>query len=143
MHFGVNLLIEIFRDTHTLCYQRQAVFLTVLTDVLREHLYVSNQTRIHRGRGIAYISLNTSRKRERGGGAGRNEWAERGREKEEGKGERKRESYACVRKKLGATNEIVRRGNRDRRPLGQAPEAADTGKLDRHILGPDPFAVST
>jgi len=73
MHFGVNLLIEIFRDTHTLCYQRQAVFLTVLTDVLREHLYVPNQTRIHRGRGIAYISLNTSRKRERGGGAGRNE----------------------------------------------------------------------
>lgn len=57
--------------------------------------------------------------------------------------EGKRERYACVREQLGATNERVRRGNRDRRPLGQAPEAADTGKLGRHILGPDPFAVST
>lgn len=30
MHLGVNLLTEIFRDTHTLCHQRQAVLLTVL-----------------------------------------------------------------------------------------------------------------
>lgn len=146
MHFDVNLLTEIFRDTHTLRYQRQAVSLTVLTNVPREHLYMPNQTRIRRGRGTAYISLNTSRKaRGRRWWRCRMEWADgrRWREEREERARRKRERHACVREQLGATNKRVRRGNRDRRPLGQAPEAADTGKLGRHILGPDPFAVST
>lgn len=47
MHFSVNLLIEVFRDTHTLRYQRQAVSLTVVTDFSREApVYVPNQIRI-------------------------------------------------------------------------------------------------
>lgn len=133
MYFGVNRLTEIFRDTHTLRYQRQALFLTVVTDVPREHLYVPNQTRIHAEGETPHISpLTRAEKRREGGDVGRNEWTEG--EKKEGKGERKKERYACVREHLGATNERVRRGNRDR----QAARSGPRGSRHRQI-GPTYF----
>lgn len=64
-HFDVNLLTEIFRDTHTPPPATSRPSRRTYTDVPREHLYRANQTRIHRGRGTAYISLNTSREAKR------------------------------------------------------------------------------
>jgi len=113
MHLGVNLLTEIFRDTHTLCHQRQAVLLTVLARPLREHLYVANQTRIHRGRDTAYVSLNTSRKAKRG------KRKRRMREEEKEKGGKVRvckgrSSGRLTREREGEETEIAGRSGRPR-----------------------------
>lgn len=55
MQFGVNLLTKIFRDTHTPRYQRQAISLTVLTDVPREHLYAQSNSNSPRERHRIYL----------------------------------------------------------------------------------------
>lgn len=68
MHLGVNLLTEIFQDTYTYTSPPATSRPSYCTyrRPLREHLYMANQIRIHRGRGTAYISLNTRRRAKRG-----------------------------------------------------------------------------
>jgi len=85
MHFGVNLLTEIFRGMHTLRYQRQVLSLTVVTDVPREHLYVPNQSRIHAEGDAPHISpLTRAEKRREDSDAERKERRKRARERKKG-----------------------------------------------------------
>lgn len=111
MHFGVNLLTEIFRDTYTLRHQRQAVLLTVLTGVPYESTCTWPIKPEFTEAEVPHTSpLTHVGKQKEGEGRG-----------EEKRKKRRREKYACIREQLGATNERARRrGNRDRRSLRQA-----------------------